>query len=57
MIMKVDKSNEAIAETKCPACDGTGFVKVKQSATLGRRVYAPRCPTCDGKGRVVLAND
>lgn len=51
--MKFDKS-EAIAETKCPACDGTGFAKVKQPTQPGRRIYAPRCDACAGKGRVAL---
>lgn len=50
--MKIDKSKEAIAETICSACDGTGFVKVKQRAQPGRKIYAPRCRDCDGKGRV-----
>jgi hypothetical protein len=29
--MKRDKSKEAIAETQCPACDGTGFIKISYS--------------------------
>jgi DnaJ-class molecular chaperone len=54
--MKIDKSKEAIAEMKCPACDGTGFAKVRQDTQPGRRIYAPRCRACEGKGRVVSAS-
>jgi hypothetical protein len=28
--MKSDRSKEAVAEIRCPACEGTGFPKVKQ---------------------------
>jgi DnaJ-class molecular chaperone len=52
--MKIDKSKEPIAETKCPACEGAGVVKPKQQALPGRRIYSARCPKCDGKGKVTL---
>jgi DnaJ-class molecular chaperone len=41
-----------LAERKCPACDGTGFPRVKQPADPGRKIYAARCEKCDGKGRI-----
>jgi DnaJ-class molecular chaperone len=40
------------SERRCDACNGTGFSKVKQPATPGRKIYPPRCTKCDGKGRI-----
>jgi hypothetical protein len=31
------KPREVLAETICPACDGTGFSKVQQSTQPGRK--------------------
>jgi DnaJ-class molecular chaperone len=50
--MKRDWPKEVVAETKCPACDGTGFIKVKQPTQPGRRIFPARCEECAGKGRV-----
>jgi DnaJ-class molecular chaperone len=46
------KPREALTEAVCPTCSGTGFQKVKQPETPGRRVYPPKCPECLGKGRI-----
>jgi DnaJ-class molecular chaperone len=51
--MKKLESEEASAEVKCPACEGTGFPKVKQPAQPGRRIYPAPCQKCAGKGRVL----
>jgi DnaJ-class molecular chaperone len=50
--MKILKSEDAPAEIKCPACDGTGFPKVSQPAEPGRKIYPPPCKQCLGKGRI-----
>ena len=42
-------------ETKCEACDGTGFPKVKQPAEPGRRIFPAPCKKCGGKGRITKA--
>jgi DnaJ-class molecular chaperone len=42
-------------ELKCPACNGTGFMAVLQSAKTGRRIYPPSCRKCNGKGRITKA--
>jgi hypothetical protein len=39
-------------ETKCEACNGTGFPKVKQPTKPGRRIYPAPCRKCGGKGRI-----
>jgi hypothetical protein len=39
-------------EVICPACDGTGFQKIKQSTEPGRKVYPAKCAVCLGKGRI-----
>jgi DnaJ-class molecular chaperone len=44
------------AESKCPACKGTGFPAVKQPAEPGRKIYPARCERCEGKGWVEAAN-
>jgi DnaJ-class molecular chaperone len=46
------KPREALTEVICPACNGTGFRKIRQPANPGRKVYPPRCPECLGKGRI-----
>ena len=50
--MKRDK--EPVAEIKCPACEGTGFQRVKQPAQPGRRIYPATCKECLGKGRLAI---
>jgi DnaJ-class molecular chaperone len=50
--MKKSKPKEAVAEIKCPACEGTGFPKVKQPDQPGRRIFPAPCEKCGGKGRV-----
>jgi DnaJ-class molecular chaperone len=53
--MKKSKPKEAVAEIRCPACEGTGFSKVKQPDQPGRRIYPAPCEKCGGKGRVASA--
>ena len=50
--MKRLKAADALQEIKCPACDGTGFPKVKQAVEPGRRIFPAPCKECGGKGRV-----
>ena len=50
--MKRLNPKEALAEIDCPACDGTGFPKVKQPVQPGRKIFAARCEQCSGKGRL-----
>jgi hypothetical protein len=56
IFMKSDKSKGAVAEIKCPACDGTGFSKVKQPAEPGHRIYPAPRKECGDKGRITLAH-
>jgi hypothetical protein len=44
--MKRLNPKEAIAEIDCPACNVTGFPKVKQPVQLGRKIYVARCKQC-----------
>jgi hypothetical protein len=46
------KPREPSTEIICPACDGTGFQKLKQPTQPGRKVDAPKCAECLGKGRI-----
>jgi DnaJ-class molecular chaperone len=46
------KPGEVLAETICPACDGTGLQKVKQPTQPARKIYPAKCPACLGKGRI-----
>jgi DnaJ-class molecular chaperone len=39
-------------ETKCEACNGTGFPKVKQPTEPGRKIFPAPCRKCGGKGRI-----
>jgi DnaJ-class molecular chaperone len=50
--MESDKPKEAVAEIRCPTCNGTGFPKVKQPIQPGHRIYPPPCKECAGKGRI-----
>jgi hypothetical protein len=52
IFMKKLKSKEVSAEVRCPACEGTGFRKVKQPVPPGRRIYPAPCEKCAGKGRI-----
>jgi hypothetical protein len=52
IFMKKLKSKEVSTEVKCPACEGTGFPKVKQPVQPGRRIYPAQCEKCAGKGRI-----
>jgi DnaJ-class molecular chaperone len=52
LIIAMKKPRKASAEIICPACDGTGFEKVKQPTQLGRKIYPPKCAECLGKGRI-----
>jgi DnaJ-class molecular chaperone len=40
------------AETKCPACNGTGYPVVMQPVQPGRKIYPAPCKECGGKGRI-----
>ena len=42
-----------IKEVICPACEGTGFPKVKQPVPPGVKIYPAPCENCAGKGRIV----
>jgi hypothetical protein len=48
--MKKLKSKEVSAEVKCPACEGTGFPKVKQPVQPGRRIYPAPMREMRGQG-------
>jgi DnaJ-class molecular chaperone len=50
MFMK--KAREVSTDMTCPACDGTGFQKVKQPTEPGRRIYPAPCKECLGKGQI-----
>jgi len=39
-------------ETKCPACNGTGYPVVMQPVQPGRKIYPAPCKKCGGKGRI-----
>ena len=39
-------------ETKCPACNGTGYPAVMQPVQPGRKIYPAPCKKCGGKGRI-----
>lgn len=45
------RTKMARTESKCAACNGSGFSAVKQPAQPGRRIYPPRCVKCDGSGK------
>ncbi|MGY3697947.1 DnaJ-class molecular chaperone [Bradyrhizobium sp. USDA 3240] len=45
-----------IKESVCPACDGTGFPVVVQSAKPGHKIYPVKCKTCEGKGKIADDN-
>jgi DnaJ-class molecular chaperone len=48
------KLKEAVAEVKCPACNGTGFPAVAQLKPW-RKIYPAPCKECAGKGRIAIA--
>ncbi|HWX35038.1 MAG TPA: zinc finger domain-containing protein [Steroidobacteraceae bacterium] len=50
------KQKPTLKEQHCPACEGTGIAKVKQTAVPGRRQYPPRCEECGGKGRIASSD-
>jgi hypothetical protein len=35
-----------VAEVQCPACDGTGYIKVAQPVEPDRKIYPARCKQC-----------
>jgi DnaJ-class molecular chaperone len=41
-----------VTESKCPACEGTGFAPVTQPVQPGRKIYPAPCEKCRGKGRI-----
>jgi DnaJ-class molecular chaperone len=47
--MKKSDSENTLQEVKCPACDGTGFPKVKQPVQPGRKIFPAPCKECAGK--------
>ena len=55
--MKKSKPKDVLPEVECPACDGTGFPKVKLSVQPGRRMYPAACEKCAGKGRIAVRHD
>jgi DnaJ-class molecular chaperone len=46
------KPSQTFTEAICPACEGTGFPKVKQPGQPGRKIYPAACKRCFGKGRI-----
>jgi hypothetical protein len=36
------RPREVLTEVVCPACDGTGFQRVKQPTQPGRKIYPPK---------------
>jgi DnaJ-class molecular chaperone len=42
-------------ESKCPACNGTGYPVVIQPVQPGRKIYPAPCKKCGGKGRLTEA--
>ena len=53
--MKRLKRKNVVTEVECPACDGTGFPKVRQPDQPGRKIYPAPCKQCFGKGRIGLS--
>src|SRR3977135_4143201 len=53
--MKRPNPKEAGPKIGCPACDGTGFQKVKQPVQPDRKIFPPPCRLCRGKGRIEIA--
>ena len=51
-IAELKRPREVLTEVVCPACDSTGFQKVKQPTQTGRKIYPPKCTECCGKGRI-----
>jgi hypothetical protein len=49
MIGCYEKKREALTETICPACDGTGFQKVKQPTQPGRKIYSAKARDASAK--------
>ena len=49
---ETEQTKQGSVESKCGACQGTGFATVKQPAQPGRRIYPPRCAKCHGSGRI-----
>ena len=50
--MKKLNPKEVVAEIKCPACEGTGFSKVKQPAEPGHRIYPAPCRNARVRGEL-----
>ena len=44
------------SETKCPACNGTGYPVVMQPVQPGRKIYPAPCKKCGGKANCRAAN-
>jgi hypothetical protein len=40
------------SESKCPACNGTGYPVLTQPMQPGRKIYPAPCKKCGGKGRM-----
>jgi hypothetical protein len=45
------KPSKKPTESKCPACNGTGYPVVMQPMQPGRKIYRAPCKKCGGKGR------
>jgi molecular chaperone DnaJ len=41
------------APTRCPACEGTGYLQQVAQSTFGRFVRTQACARCEGSGRVI----
>jgi DnaJ-class molecular chaperone len=53
-LMKRLNPKEAIAEIDCPACNGTGFPKMKHGPTRSQDI-STALRECFGKGRIAVA--
>ncbi len=50
-----EAADTKVTETKCPACNGTGYPVVMQPVRPGRKIYPAPCKKCGGKGRITEA--
>jgi hypothetical protein len=51
-IKRRTKPSESTSESKCPACNGTGYPVLTQPMQPGRKIYPAACKKCGGKGRI-----
>jgi hypothetical protein len=49
--MKRPKPKDVVTEVECPACEGTGFPKVRQPVQPGRKIAASSLPDTTSQPR------